>query len=174
MPQLDAISFFFVLFFASSILMFVVLRYGFTKRLHLVDGLRFGLFWAVFVTVVLVMNQIGRETLDPGRWPSERLFEPIARSEIYGLDAPVKNLLLGWILFPQRIIPNISIAWDGILTGVVVLLICGVLLELLGRRIHRRWQTRWTPTAVFGFVLLDLMTYSAIGFVRQVGWLLLG
>ena len=173
MPQLDAISFLFVLFLVSTVSLAVVVRYGFSMRFCITDGLRFGLFWAVFVTVVLVMNQIGRETLDPGRWPSERLFEPIARSEIYGMDAPVKNLLLGWILFPQRIFPNIAIAWDGILTGVVVLLICGVLLELLVRRISRRWQTRWTPTALAGFLLLDLMTYSTIGFIRQIGWIIL-
>lgn len=174
MPQLDAISFLFVLFIVSTILLAVVLRYGFTKKLQIADGLRFGLFWAVFVTVVLVMNQIGRETLDPGRWPRERLFEPVVHSEVGGMDSPVVNLLFGWILFPLRTFPLATVAWDGILTGLAVLLICAIFLELLGRTLSKHWQSRWTPSILFGFLLLDLMTYSTIGFVRQVGWIILG
>lgn len=172
MPQWDAVSFFFVLFIVATFLASLLIRYGFTKQFHVADGFRFGLFWAVFVTVVLVMNQIGRETLDPGRWPSEKLFEPITTSETVGWNAPVKNLILGWILFPVRILPKVQIGRETLLIGIVVFFFSGILLESIGRWINRHWRTQWTLTALGCFLLLNVMTCSTVGFVRHVGWML--
>lgn len=173
MPQLDFISFLFVLFLIAAIMLSCVLRFGFSGKLTIQDGLRFAVVWAVFVTVVLVMNQAGRETIDPGRWPKERLFEPTVKGEILGSEEPVKNLLYGWILFPLRTFPKAEIRADAVLTGAVVFLLAGLFLEILGRLLFRQWRIRWTMTALIGFLLLDLMTFSTIGLVRQIGWIVL-
>jgi hypothetical protein len=171
MPQLDLISFLLVLLVVTAFLFALLFRYGFPERFTIFDGLRFVLVWVLFVSVVLVMNQAGRETLDPGRWQNERLFEPVIKGEILGGEEPVKNLLFGWILFPLRIFSKTTIRADAILTGVVVLFLAGVFLEILGRTIARQWQSRWTLTILIGFLFLDLMTYSIVGLVRQIGWI---
>ena len=171
MPQLDAISFLFVLFVASTLLFGVVIRHGYAKTFRLGDSVRFGLFWAVFVTVVLVMNQAGRETLDPGRWPNERLFQPLVKGEVQGLENPAKNLLLGWCLFPLRTFPLATVRVDAIVTGVMVLAVAVILIELLGRTLVSRWRIQWTAAGLACFLLLDLMTYSTVGLVRQISWI---
>jgi hypothetical protein len=171
MPQLDLISFLFILFLVVSFLFALLFRYGFPERFTFCDGLRFIPVWVFLVSVVLVMNQAGRETLDPGRWQNERLFEPVVKGEILGGEEPVKNLLFGWVLFPLRTFSKITIRVDAILTGVVVLFLAGLFLEIVGRTIARQWQSRWTLTILIGFVLLDLMTYSIIGLIRQIGWI---
>jgi hypothetical protein len=172
MPQLDAISFLFVLFLTATVLLALVFRYGFSSSLTIGDGLRFGLFWAVFVTVVLVMNQAARETLQPGRWANEKLFVPTVHGEVLGADEPVKNLLLGWLLFPMRTFPHTKINTEAVLTGIAVFFVAGIVLEIFGRKLVLHWQSRQTSAILIGFLLLDLMTYSAVGIVRQVGWIL--
>ncbi|MDR2755249.1 MAG: hypothetical protein LBC20_06030 [Planctomycetaceae bacterium] len=74
MPQLDAISFFFVLFLAATVLLSLLLRYGFSKPITFFNGLRFGLFRSIFITVTLVMNQAARETFDSECWSKEQFF----------------------------------------------------------------------------------------------------
>ena len=86
MPHLDAISFFIVALPVCAAV-FVRLWNGcFAQRLRYADGLRFVAVWMLFTIVVLVMNQIGRETLDPGRWPRERLFHGVRAIRLIPVD----------------------------------------------------------------------------------------
>jgi hypothetical protein len=173
MSQPDAISFFFVLFLTSTILLSLLLRYGFSKSITFFNGLRFGLFWMFFITVLLVMNQAARETVDPERWSSERLFVPVVQENLPSPHQTIGNLLLGWLLFPMRTLPFAQVQIESIVTGIVFLLITGIVLEIAGRILVGSWQSRWTTVILFGFLLLHLMTYSAIGFIRQTAWLVI-
>jgi hypothetical protein len=173
MSQPDAISFFFVLFLTSTILLSLLLRYGFSKSITFFNGLRFGLFWMVFVTLLLVMNQAARETVDPGRWSNERLLVPVVQNNISHNQQSVMNLLFGWLFFPMRTFPLVRVQIESVVTGIVFLLITGIVLEISGRILITSWRSRWTTVILFGFLLLHLMTYSAIGLIRQTAWLVI-
>ncbi|MDR2440365.1 MAG: hypothetical protein LBE12_13475 [Planctomycetaceae bacterium] len=173
MPQPNAISFFFVLFLTATVLLSLLLRYGFSKSITFFNGLRFGLFWAVLVTVMLVMNQSARETLDPKRWSREQLFVPVIQNKTPDTNIFIKELLLGWLFFPMQTISRVQVQAEDIITGTVIFLITGIVLEISGRTLVSSWRSRWTTVVLLGFLLLDLMTYSAIGFIRQVAWILI-
>ncbi|MDR3196867.1 MAG: hypothetical protein LBU34_03265 [Planctomycetaceae bacterium] len=176
MPQHYAISFFFVLFLTATILLSLLLRYGFSKSITLFNGLRFGLVWIVFVIAMLVINQAARETFQPKRWSREQLFVPIIQNNIEN-NLPntntVGNLLFGWLFFPLQTIPQARMQAGTIFTGAVVFLITGIVLEISGRTLVSSWRSRWTTVVLLGFLLLNLMTYSAIGFIRQAAWILI-
>lgn len=173
MSQPDAISFFFVLFSISTILLSLLLRYGFSKSITFFNGLRFGLFWIVFVTVLLVMNQSARETVDAGRWSNERLFVPVVQENLPIPQQTIRNLLLGWLFFPMRTLPLVQVQIESIVIGIALLLITGIVLEMVGRILVDFWRSRWTVVILFGFPLLYLMTYSAVGLIRQTAWLVI-
>ena len=175
MPHLDAISFFLVALPVCAAA-FVGLGNGcFAKRLRYADGLRFVAVWMLFTVVVLVMNQIGRETLDPGRWPRERLFHGVPDAHIVGAETATdtaKNLLLGWVLFPMRVVPQAKFYIPAIAVGLVATLFALIFTEICGRLIAgERWQIRRTFCSVAAFWLLFFTTYSTVGLVRQLCWI---
>ena len=175
MPHLDAISFFVVVLLICAAA-FVLLWNGcFAKRLRYADGLRFVAVWMLFTIVVLVMNQIGRETLDPGRWPRERLFYGVEGSHVVGAETmgdTAKNLLLGWLLFPMRVIPQAKFYVPAMAIGFVATCFALIFTEICGRlAIGKIWQIRWTFCSIGTFWFLFFATYSTIGLVRQLGWI---
>ena len=144
MPHLDAISFFIVALPVCAAV-FVRLWNGcFAQRLRYADGLRFVTVWMLFTTVVLVMNQIGRETLDPGRWPRERLFHGVPDSRVVGAESvadAAKNLSLGWLLFPMRVIPHVQFYASAVAVGVVATVFALIFTEICGRLITgKHWK----------------------------------
>ncbi|MDR0704495.1 MAG: hypothetical protein LBF88_05845 [Planctomycetaceae bacterium] len=114
MSQPDAISFFFVLFLTSTILPSLLLRCGFSKSITFFNGLRFVLFWMAFVTVLLVMNQAARETVNPGRWPNERFFVPVVQENLSNHHQTMMNLLFGWLFFPMRTLPFVPVQIESV------------------------------------------------------------
>jgi len=174
MPHLDAISFFIVALPICAAVFVRLWNFSFANRLRYADGLRFVAVWMLFTVVVLVMNQIGRETLDPGRWPRERLFHGVPDSHIIGAESvadATKNLTLGWLLFPLRVIPQAKFYIPAIAVGLVATLFALVFTEICGRLIAgKRWQIRWTFCSLSTFWLLFFTTYTTVGLVRQIGW----
>ncbi|MCA9022991.1 MAG: hypothetical protein KDA74_22730, partial [Planctomycetaceae bacterium] len=66
---------------------------------------------------------------------------------IYLIDSrilyPVQSLfylVAGWILFLQRVIPQVTMSVSGLVTAVVVVAIMAVLTQLLGHVLWRRLQ----------------------------------
>jgi len=175
MPHLDAISFFIVALPVCAAA-FVRLWNGcFAKGLRYADGLRFVAVWMLFTVVVLVMNQIGRETLDPGRWQRERLFHGVPDSHFVGAESvasAAKNLMLGWLLFPMRVIPQAKVYLPAMTVGLVATIFALIFTEICGRlAIGKHWKIRWTLCSVSAFWLLFFTTYATIGLVRQLGWI---
>lgn len=172
MPHLDTLSFFvFVLLICPAI--FVALwNTGFTKKLRYGDGLRFVLVWMLFSVVVMVMNQIGRETLDPGRWPRERLFYGVTDSHLIGSDAVVQNLLFGWVLFPLRVFPKVQFYGPAIATGIVATLFALILVHLVGKQIiSRHWKSGWSFSVIGFLLMLYVTSFVTVGLVRQIAWI---
>ena len=174
MPHLDAISFFIVTLPICAAVFVRLWNFSFANRLRYADGLRFVAVWMLFTVVALVMNQIGRETLDPGRWPRERLFHGVPNARVVGAEttaSAVKNLTLGWLLFPLRVIPQAKFHIPAIAVGMVATLFALIFTEICGRLIAgKRWQLRRTFCAIGTFWLLFFTTYTTVGLVRQVCW----
>ena len=175
MPHLDTISFFIVALPICAAVFVRLWNFSFASRLRYADGLRFVAVWMLFTVVVLVMNQIGRETLDPGRWPRERLFHGVQDAHVVGAEttaSTVKNLLLGWLLFPMRVIPQAKFYIPAMAVGAVVTVFALIFMEVCGRLVAgKRWQIRWTFSSVSAFWLLFFTTYATVGLVRQLGWI---
>ncbi|MCL2623469.1 MAG: hypothetical protein FWD31_07365 [Planctomycetaceae bacterium] len=175
MPHLDAISFFIVALPICAAAFVGLWNCSFAKRLRFADGLRFVAVWMLFTVVVLVMNQIGRETLDPGRWPREYLFHGVPDARVIGAESvadAAKNLLLGWALFPMRVIPQAQFYLPAMAVGLVATLFAMIFTEICGRLVAgKHWKIRWTFCSVGAFWCLFFTTYATVGLVRQIGWI---
>jgi len=92
----------------------------------------------------IVAHQIGRETLDPGRWPRERLFHGVPDSHVVGAESvadAAKNLSLGWLLFPMRVIPQVQFYASAVAVGVVATVFALIFTEICGRLITgKHWK----------------------------------
>ena len=176
MPHLDVISFFLVMLPVCAAGFTWLWNRSFATRWRFADGMRFVVVWMLFTIVVLVMNQIGRETLDPGRWPRERLFYGVEDSCVVGgetIALAAKNLLFGWLLFPMRVLPAAQYHAEAIGIGFATTVFALIFTEICGRLILTNcWKLRWTFSSIGAFWLLFFTTYITVGLVRQLGWIL--
>jgi len=98
--------------------------------------------------------------------------------------ATVFHVLLGWVNFLVRVLPSVTVAWGGVLTALVcvVLLLAGghALLRWLHHQLNAStgstsvshpWRVRWTGLLVAVFVLLFVAGLSVVGIVHQTAWL---
>ncbi|MGL4942720.1 MAG: hypothetical protein ACRC46_05975 [Thermoguttaceae bacterium] len=166
MPHLDAISFFvLVLLICPAVLAWL-------WRIRYRDAVRFAAFWFLLTVAVLVINQMGREMLDPGRWAEERLLSGVDGAYVVGSDAPAWNLLGGWFLFPMRVFPHVRFHAAAIVTSAVTLLLATLVTHGCGRLIiGNRWTVRASFTTIGTLITLYAMSFTTIGIVRQVGWI---
>lgn len=94
----------------------------------------------------------------------------------------VVKLFTGWVNYLVRVVPRTGFTWDGVLTGVVclVLLIFGLhgFLRWLHGEICRQdgrtgdWRFRWTASIVALVVLMFASGIATVGIVHQTTWLL--
>jgi prepilin-type processing-associated H-X9-DG protein len=106
-----------------------------------------------------------------------------------GMAVPIEfaiTLAFGWVIYLGRVLPNVGIAWGGVVTATLCLA-----LFLAGSHAFLAWLygqlragadpggltvQRWKPwwTVAFGalIVLMFVAGISAVGVVHQVGWLL--
>jgi prepilin-type processing-associated H-X9-DG protein len=101
------------------------------------------------------------------------------------LDVMV-GLSLGWLAYLERVMPKVRIAWDGVASGALCLILFTVGLhrtlmwfhgevQKAGRRedqTRRPWSFRWTASLFAQIVLMFVVGISAAGIVHQVGWLI--
>ncbi|QDV36405.1 DUF1559 family PulG-like putative transporter [Tautonia plasticadhaerens] len=95
-------------------------------------------------------------------------------------------LVLGWVFYLGRVLPQVTVDWVGVTTGVLclALLVVGshAFLGWLygqvraegdeGEATGGRWKPRWTASMAVIVVLMFVAGISATGVVHQVGWLL--
>lgn len=96
------------------------------------------------------------------------------------------GLVFGWMAFCARVFPKIRIAWDGVATGVLCLILFTVGLHRMLRWFYREiqkaggetvegyhpWSARWTISLVVLIVAMFAVGISATGIVHQAGWLI--
>ena len=94
----------------------------------------------------------------------------------------VEKLFTGWVRYLARVVPRTALSSDGILTGVVCLVLLTFGLHAFLRWIYgeiRRedgqpaaWKFRWTSSIVLVVVLMFASGIAAVGIVHQSTWLL--
>jgi hypothetical protein len=93
---------------------------------------------------------------------------------VYPFEA-VFYLILGWGFFLARVLPQITMSADGILTGVIGLVGFVLGLHLLLRWFagtqDRPWQWRWTCGLAALVVVMFAAGIGTVGSLHQVGWL---
>jgi prepilin-type processing-associated H-X9-DG protein len=92
----------------------------------------------------------------------------------------------GWVMYLARVLPQVGIAWGGVITAALCLPLFLVgshafLTWLYGQAgkeadpgdpVVRRWRPRWTVALGALIVLMFVAGLSAAGVAHQVGWLL--
>jgi prepilin-type processing-associated H-X9-DG protein len=92
-------------------------------------------------------------------------------------------LIVGWIIFTARVVPQVRIGWGGVTTGIICLILFAAGLHAFldwysketrveGDQATRGWKWRWTASLVALIVLLFVAGLSTVGIAHQVGWLL--
>jgi hypothetical protein len=91
------------------------------------------------------------------------------------------TLLVGWVPFLGRVLPQISVNWPSVAVGLVALALFAAGVHAVGstggsKRAGEhpaapRWRFRWTVSIVALVILLFAAGISVIGAVHQVTWL---
>jgi prepilin-type processing-associated H-X9-DG protein len=92
------------------------------------------------------------------------------------------GLAFGWLFYPARVFPRVTIAWGGVATGLVCLALFTIGLHrilkwLYGEvqrvqgEVRRPWSIRWTVSLVALVVVMFVAGISATAVVHQTGWL---
>ncbi len=96
------------------------------------------------------------------------------------------GLAFGWLAYPARILPRVKIAWEGVATAALCLVLFTVGLHWTLVWLHgeiqqasaaavgsrRRWSVRGTISLVALIVVMFIAGISATGVVHQAGWLI--
>jgi hypothetical protein len=88
-------------------------------------------------------------------------------------------LVAGWVHFLARVLPQITVNANGVLTGVVGLLAFVAGLHLFARWFYaaspdappHRWQFRWTLGLTALVVVMFAAGIATVGTLHQIGWL---
>ncbi|MDO5554512.1 MAG: hypothetical protein Q4G68_12200 [Planctomycetia bacterium] len=177
MTQVDIVSFFLFSLLFSGIVFPFLWNYSFRSmdlpRLTIKTGLYLVATWCCFTVSCLVLLQCMRNLLEPGIWEREMLFRGLQTQETAGTRTILVDLLFGWLLFPIRVIPEVTCNPQAIATGLVILALIPIVIDLSGRLfVKRAWRVRWDFMLPAGVMLMYLVSFSATGLVRQLGWLL--
>lgn len=89
------------------------------------------------------------------------------------------TLVVGWLQFLLRVVPEMTWRWGAIAETVVVGAVLGVGTHLFLRRMWRKlrpedarpWPVRWSVSLVALIVLLFGATMATVGIGHHVGWL---
>lgn len=93
------------------------------------------------------------------------------------------DLAFGWIGFLSRVLPDVTIRWDGLviflggLAAAAILahfLLSGLFRELKSRMpvTQARWRVRWTIVLLSSVILMFAAGISMVGITHQAAWLL--
>jgi hypothetical protein len=105
---------------------------------------------------------------------------------LHALLETVAGLVIGWIPFLNRVIPQVTIDWTGVLTAIVCLggLVAGMHLFLrwFSKNLKKlpesagqpnpQWPVRWTAAIVLLVVVMFVAGIASVGVTHQTGWLM--
>ncbi|AKI99322.1 hypothetical protein ATI61_12445 [Archangium gephyra] len=91
-------------------------------------------------------------------------------------------LVVGWVSFLLKVVPEVTWRWGAIAETVAVVAVLGVGSHLFLRRLWRQlrpedareWPVRWSVSLVALLVLLFSATMATVGIGHHVGWLASG
>lgn len=94
----------------------------------------------------------------------------------------LEQLLLGWIYFPFRVLPQVSVDWPSAVLGIVSTLLLVVTMHFLLRRVFRRASSgagrsismRESVACTLALFLLFAAGTAMVGATHQVVWLITG
>ncbi len=87
-------------------------------------------------------------------------------------------LLVGWVFYLKRVLPEVQIGWSGVGMGAtcLVLLAFGLhgFMRWMAREVNpgQVWKRKWTGAMILGVIALFVSGMSVAGVTHQVGWLL--
>ncbi len=84
------------------------------------------------------------------------------------------TILIGWIPFLGRVLPEAEPDAPSVLVGALALLLFTAVVHGFGRmrnRTVRKWRVRWTIAVVLGVLLLFTAGISLVGITHQIAWL---
>jgi len=84
------------------------------------------------------------------------------------------TILIGWIPFLGRVLPEAEPDGPSVLVGALALLLFTAVVHGFGRSRNRtagRWRIRWTLALVLGVLLLFTAGISLVGITHQIAWL---
>lgn len=96
------------------------------------------------------------------------------------------GLAFGWLAYPARVLPKVTIAWDGVAMGLICLALFTIGLHRTLRwfygevqkaagaavEVHRPWSARWTASLVALVVVMFVVGMSVTAVMHQAGWLI--
>jgi hypothetical protein len=103
-----------------------------------------------------------------------------------GMQAPIEAaffLLVGWALFLGRVLPDLSVSWQGVATACVSLLLFVVGLQWFAMRVStahrsgevaspdRDWKWRWTLMGTAAVMLSFAAGIAVVGATHQLVWM---
>ena len=91
-------------------------------------------------------------------------------------------LLVGWLLFLRRTLPQATVNMAGVATGLVALALLVGVVHYFGRWWRgatpqaadappRQWPFRWSLAVLLALFVMFAAGFATIGLARQVGWL---
>ena len=98
---------------------------------------------------------------------------------IFILETPFM-LMFGWVLYMNRVLPDVTVDPSGLATGLVCLTLFTVGAHAFLRWLFGEvrgpgsppWRWKWTGALVVSVILMFTAGMAATGVVHQVGWLL--
>ncbi len=93
--------------------------------------------------------------------------------------ASVVLLAIGWVFFLVRVVPQLTVDWGMLLTGVMCLWLVGVGMHGLGRwayheskeLVFQPWRLRWSIAIVSVTILAFVAGIAMVGVAHQTAWL---
>jgi prepilin-type processing-associated H-X9-DG protein len=95
-------------------------------------------------------------------------------------EAPVA-LAFGWIVFPIRVLPRVTVDWPSVILGAAAVVLFALGVHWIGRswrrsrpavdRVPPAWKIRWSLSVVAIVFLLFASGIAIVGTVHQVAWL---
>ena len=88
------------------------------------------------------------------------------------------RLIVGWVLFLARVLPQIQWNWELMMGGVLALMLASVLLHrfllwfVSAGASKRDWNVRSTVAIVVGILVLFVAATGMTGMVHQFAWLM--
>lgn len=88
-----------------------------------------------------------------------------------GVIQAAGHVLLGWLFFSRRVLPQVQVNWGGVWMAAACLVGVLVLTQTLARWLISSWRPRYTLISVAIVLLMFIAGTAATGIAHQTAWL---